>query len=406
MTGNSNPKKKIVCLITGYFNFDLDDGGTVSLATLLGRMRRDGYPTELICLTDRRFAKKRFSSRTRSKNFKVVSKTRDKIICRLRNNPFRLTIYPRDIDIQRANRHKDAAEFEKIIGLWRSILSSKKPDATLTTEDDVFSMTAGLERSPIRLHRISSAKIFEPGRLAYPDLLRTLAPKFRFFCGSGFINRKLLSDYGQKSFDLPPLIDFDRYRPQKAGRANPGFITLINGAPHKGLIIFLSLAKNLPRRKFLVRGRRALIQPYLEKNGISNVIIDDRTEDISSIYRKTRILLVPSLCDDAFARVVTEAMINGIPVIANDVGGIKTALNGAGYLAEVNLKKKDKPDFTTNPHYHFPLIEQYLEFIARLDDPKEYARAVKRSLRAAQRAERIQDSRYREFLKWIRLGCP
>lgn len=155
-----------------------------------------------------------------------------------------------------------------------------------------------------------------------------------------------------------------------------------------------------------MRGRRALIQPYLEKNGISNVIIDDRTEDISSIYRKTRILLVPSLCDDAFARVVTEAMINGIPVIANDVGGIKTALNGAGYLAEVNLKKKDKPDFTTNPLYHFPLIEQYLEYIARLDDSKEYALAVKRSLRAAERAERIQNNRYREFLKWIRLGCP
>jgi hypothetical protein len=234
MTGNSDPKKKIICLITGYFNFQLNDGGTISMATLLGRMRRDGYRTELICLTDRNYAKKRFSSRTISKNFKIVSKTGDKIICRLRNDPFPLTIYPRDIDIQRAYRNKDSAEFDKIVGLWRTILSSRKPAATLTTEDDVFSMAACLDYSRIRLHRISSAKIFEPSRLAYPDLFRRMAPQFKFFCGSGFINRKLLAEYGRKSFDLPPLIDFDRYRVKKRTGDNSGYITLINGAGIKG----------------------------------------------------------------------------------------------------------------------------------------------------------------------------
>lgn len=55
-------------------------------------------------------------------------------------------------------------------------------------------------------------------------------------------------------------------------------------------------------------------------------------QDMEEIWKKTRILLVPSIAQEAFGRVIVEAHIRGIPVIAHDIGGISEAMNGVGIL--------------------------------------------------------------------------
>jgi len=48
----------------------------------------------------------------------------------------------------------------------------------------------------------------------------------------------------------------------------------------------------------------------------------ERCEEPKEIYKKTKILLAPSLCDETFFRTVNEAMMNGIPVITTGQGNI------------------------------------------------------------------------------------
>jgi glycosyltransferase involved in cell wall biosynthesis len=48
------------------------------------------------------------------------------------------------------------------------------------------------------------------------------------------------------------------------------------------------------------------------------------------IYRNSRLLLVPSVAPEASARVVAEALINGIPVLASERGGLPENCAGGG----------------------------------------------------------------------------
>lgn len=62
-------------------------------------------------------------------------------------------------------------------------------------------------------------------------------------------------------------------------------------------------------------------------------------DDIDKIFAQTRILLVPSLWDEAFGLIVVEAMLRGIPVLASHVGGLPEAKLGVDYLLPVHLIK-------------------------------------------------------------------
>jgi hypothetical protein len=44
-----------------------------------------------------------------------------------------------------------------------------------------------------------------------------------------------------------------------------------------------------------------------------------------------------------------------------------------------------------------------VEYFGNLENPKEYALASERSLKAVEKAEAVDNRRYREFLKWLKL---
>ena len=50
------------------------------------------------------------------------------------------------------------------------------------------------------------------------------------------------------------------------------------------------------------------------------------------VYARTRVLLIPSIWEEGFGRVVVEAQVSGIPSVASNRAGIPEAVGNAGIL--------------------------------------------------------------------------
>jgi glycosyltransferase involved in cell wall biosynthesis len=89
-------------------------------------------------------------------------------------------------------------------------------------------------------------------------------------------------------------------------------ITLVNANVNKGVQQFLDMARRMPDRRFLG------VLPYYGERQVplapSNVEWVPFDDDIRTILKRTRILLVPSYYE-SFGRIAVEAMLNRIPVV-------------------------------------------------------------------------------------------
>ncbi len=99
---------------------------------------------------------------------------------------------------------------------------------------------------------------------------------------------------------------------------NPEFITLVNHHPLKGREIFDGIAEKKENYKFKVIESWPDVPPYKNKN----VSFSKFFKSPSKLYAQVKCLLIPSLCQEGAARVGMEAMMNGIPVIAHNIGSL------------------------------------------------------------------------------------
>ncbi|HSN24009.1 MAG TPA: glycosyltransferase [Methylomicrobium sp.] len=153
----------------------------------------------------------------------------------------------------------------------------------------------------------------------------------------------------------PPIVaaDYATGSPAKDGE----YITLVNMWAKKGSGIFYDLADRFPDRKFL-----AVQGGYGEqdiRSGRDNVTMASHTENMSKIYARSRIMLMPSAYE-SYGRVAVEAASNGIPSITSRTPGLVEALGPAGIYCET--------------------VDEYASAIQKLDHWKAYASASKKSL--------------------------
>ena len=200
--------------------------------------------------------------------------------------------------------------------------------------------------------------------------------------------------YKQNSMVLHPPISDDKIIPDNES-IDKEFITLINCNERKGGSLFAEIARQMPERKFLcVRGSYdEQVVPYLP-----NITSHDNTPDIKPIYARTRILLMPSAYE-SWGSTATEAMANGIPVIAFATPGLKENLANAGILINsrnyerwaiehekpcfgyFDEKTKEQVNFLDNTD-----VAMWIKQIKRLDDRKLY---LSISEKARQRAKEL-----------------
>jgi glycosyltransferase involved in cell wall biosynthesis len=152
---------------------------------------------------------------------------------------------------------------------------------------------------------------------------------------SRFTAEKHRRAYGLNPSVIHPFTCAEKYK-IKTSRQN---ITFINPHPEKGRDIALAIARRCPDIPFsfveswlLSPEQRSELMRRLSI--LSNVTLFASEKDMRNVYRKCKILLAPSIVEEAYGRVVTEAQINGIPVIASMRGGLPEAVGPGGILID------------------------------------------------------------------------
>ena len=198
---------------------------------------------------------------------------------------------------------------------------------------------AALEASPSRvvfLARTTFSLPFGPGSACVNSARTAMFGRAAGIIATSNYLRKYIRKWtGLESVTLPISLygsgPFPRF-----GCFDGGFVTLINPCAYKGISIFMELAMHLPEVQFAaVPSWGTTKADVAVLNGLPNVQLLEPTTDIDKIYSQTRVLLVPSLCAEAFGRVVIEGMLRGIPVLASNMGGLPEAKLGVDYVLPV-----------------------------------------------------------------------
>lgn len=135
-----------------------------------------------------------------------------------------------------------------------------------------------------------------------------------------------------------PISPFPKPAVDYTERPKVPVITMVNPCPLKGESIFYDLVRRFPSTRFLaVRGWGDSLDRSARLAAAPNLELTGPTADMEAIWARTSILLVPSIWIEAWGRVVTEAMLRGIPVITSDSGGLPEAKLGVPYVIPVNL---------------------------------------------------------------------
>lgn len=184
--------------------------------------------------------------------------------------------------------------------------------------------------------------------------------------------------YKFDNFTLTPPLDYSFFDTENDPSENE-FITLINLNENKGGKIFEEIARALPNKKFLaVKGSYdQQIVPQLP-----NIEVMNNTSNIKDVYKKTKILLMPSKYE-SWGMTASEAMCYGIPVICTDTPGLKENCDKAG----IYIKNRDD-------------IKEWVSAISKLDEEKNY-KAASRKARSRSKEQASNDN-LDKFHYWMR----
>jgi glycosyltransferase involved in cell wall biosynthesis len=157
----------------------------------------------------------------------------------------------------------------------------------------------------------------------------------RYVATSRDLALRFAAAFGIHPLTIPPLVRPDRYRTEPA-RTHVTFVCPVRG---KGLDVALALAARRPDIPFLFveswpmhRLDRLVLHARMRRS--PNITYRRPTADMRTVYRATKLLLVPSRWPEAWGRVVSEAQLSGIPALASLTGGLPESVGLGGVLID------------------------------------------------------------------------
>jgi glycosyltransferase involved in cell wall biosynthesis len=207
----------------------------------------------------------------------------------------------------------------------------------------------------------------------------------RLLANSHYTARTVQDLLGRQATTIPPLVDPAAYRTATTRT----YVTMINPRASKGGQTAIDLARACPDIPFL------LVEAWYPDNSVPqlraaaarlpNVTWRRATLDMRGIYARTRIMLVPSVREETWGRVVTEAQASGIPALARAMAALPESVGPAGVLVPA-----DAP------------VQAWVQALRSLwDEPEAYETLVRRAFEFAARAEAQPAQRMAEFIAAI-----
>lgn len=155
-------------------------------------------------------------------------------------------------------------------------------------------------------------------------------------------------------------------------------IGFIKPIPHKGVDLVYRIAAAMPERRFVIL--RGEWQDLEDIRPAPNIEFMEPVADIRDFYARVRMVLVPSLSEDA-GTVAQECALNGIPCLSTDVGGLAET-NGGGLLFA--------PNETANSWVHWiEALDKPLTYSAVTESQRSHLRRVDHAGKLALLAQRI-----------------
>lgn len=229
--------------------------------------------------------------------------------------------------------------------LLKQCLRAFDPDWTLINEHGVLLLATALEEhDPSRTVVVAQSIITHLPTEADAGLEDSIRSLLRRAAGIITISDYMRDYIRQWSGLDSTVLHFPSYGPgpfMRFDNFDGGYVTMVNPCAYKGISIFLSLARELPRVRFAavpLWGTTPEDRAALER--LPNVTLLRPSPDLDDIFERTKILLVPSVWGEAYGQVVVDAMLRGVPVLASNVGGLPEAKLGVDYVLPVNVVER------------------------------------------------------------------
>jgi len=273
-------------------------------------------------------------------------------------------------------------------------LASFAPDVIVTSTDDPAQVMLEIalrdDAAPVvYLARATLALPFGPD-CAFPSAAKAAA--LRHVNAIVGVSR-YVADYvrrygGVNALTMPiSLLEHGPY--PVLGRLQNPFVTMVNPCAVKGISIFLALADAMPEVVFAAVptwGTSDADRAELDRR--ANIRTLAAVDNMDEMLSQTSVLLVPSLWAEARSRIVVEAMLRGVPVLASDIGGIPEAKMDVDYLLPVQPIERYQPRLNERmvpvaiaPEQNITPWRKPLEKL--LSDPAHYEELARRSREAA-----------------------
>ncbi len=162
-------------------------------------------------------------------------------------------------------------------------------------------------------------------------------PQVLYFANSDFTARRWAALAGIASRVIPPVVRTERV----LAEANGGHVLFVNPVAIKGVEFLFALAAACPELPFLVVESWNLNPAWRRycrrrARALGNIRWLDAADDMRPVYAEARLLLMPSLWEEAFGRTVIEAQLNGLPVLASNRGALPEVVGEGGVTLDLD----------------------------------------------------------------------
>ena len=387
----------------------LDDasGAAVASRAMIEALRRQGFETEVLCggmmdldhevaldewLQSRAFSLDESGGPTSDGPVLESPLKNTPGLLRLRHNGISVTIHPCPTSLAHEPKNAECISF---LSRLDELLNHFRPQVVVGYGGDALSLEI-FKRSQangcVTIFHIHN--FFYYKKFTFNNVDRVIAPSY--FASTLYRNR-----LGLHCDVLPYLVDFSRVN--AVGIKDSKYLTFVNPCFEKGVYFFARLAAELGKSRddipiLVVESRgteTTLAGCGLDLRSHRNLHIMSHTSDPSRFWNLTRVCLLPSLWWENQPLAAVEALVNGIPVVGSDRGGIPETLGRAGIVLPL-------PDRLTPTTRILPTADEvvpWIEAIIRLwDDPEHYAEHRRRALAESRRwAPEILEPQYVRF---------